>query len=1024
MHKIRIQQNINRIKKFHESLVKFILKDQHPLLAVYSVSSKPISFQQRQNGNFRNIKQGDKWGETWESAWFHIQGTIPAEWKDQSIALRLDFNGEALVFDQDGIPLYGLSNGSVFDNNYSKDVYRLPVDRGGSDSVDLWVEAAANHLFGLDRDDDADGNDLKRHGHRDGVVKQLSLSRFDENLWHLWLDVKVLYDLILYLPENSPRRNKIIYGLCRMIDMYCDNPATSLECRDLIKALWTPAGRSDMTVTGIGHAHIDTGWLWPVRETIRKCARTFASQIDLMGKYPDYVFGASQPQHYLFVKENYPALYEKIKKLVKEGRWELQGGMWVEADCNIISGESMIRQFLHGKNFFMDEFGEEVTNLWLPDVFGYSCAMPQILKKSGVDFFMTQKISWSQYNKFPFHLFNWRGIDGTEVVTHFLPENTYNAEVSPLETGKAQNRFTENYLTDEFVSLFGIGNGGGGPKEEYIERGLRMRNLEGSPKFRFGKAGDVFNRMKEHASDLPVWSGELYLELHRGTLTTQALTKKFNRYLEGRIRALEYLGAALPLKLYPQDKLDGIWKNLLMNQFHDIIPGSSIHLVYEKAHSEYDKMSGEINELIKEVAGNLFDTSENSLLLVNILSCPYTMPLRLPENWKGCEVLDSKGKKLPVQHESDASVVLVDIEANGVLNLQRGELIQERNSLSKGLVLENPLILYELDQNGCILRAYDKEEQRDVLVHPGNALTLYVDTPENWDAWNVDITYENMIADRARSLKISPLESGAVRSGIQFDLQIGKSLIVQKVYLSSNSKRLDFETEVDWKERHRMLRTTFPLNLHSQEAHCDIQYGYVARPTHRNTEWDMAKFEVAAQRYVDISDNSYGAALLNDCKYGYKVHGNSLDLNLLRSPANPDPDADIHIHSFTYSFLPHCGSLTESSVMDEAAMLNNRALVFEGFKIEKDLSPCRIEGTGVSLETVKKAEKGDWIVIRLVETKGMRRSVKMHLRQDICSFAETDLMEWNDSFFKENSGPVKLLFNPFEIKSFKLKQVL
>ena len=369
------------------------------------------------------------------------------------------------------------------------------------------VEAAASHLSGIDQMDDPDRNDPNRHGQRDGVVNSMSLCRFNISLWHLWLDVKVLYDLIEYLKPNSPRREKLVYRLNRMIDIYLDNPENSEECRSFIKPLWTRANSSDLTVTGIGHAHIDTGWLWPVRETVRKCARTFSSQVALLEEYPEYIFGASQPQHYQFVKDNYPGLYEKIKKLVAQGRWELQGGMWVEADCNVISGESMIRQFLHGKNFFMDEFGEDVKNLWLPDVFGYSAAMPQILMKAGVEFFMTQKISWNQYNKFPFHLFNWRGIDGTEIVTHFLPEDTYNAKVSPLETGKAQDRFTENYLCDEFVSLFGIGNGGGGPSEPYVERGLRMKDLEGSPKFRFGKAGEAFDRMKAHSDDLPTWSG-------------------------------------------------------------------------------------------------------------------------------------------------------------------------------------------------------------------------------------------------------------------------------------------------------------------------------------------------------------------------------------------------------------------------------------------------------------------------------------------------------------------------------------
>ena len=526
MHRIRAKQNIERIGSFQKRIVKDILKDEIPLVAKFRHSVEPVHFQDRQNGLFREIRVGETWGEAWDSAWFHIKADIPSEWKNDHVALHLDFNSEALIFDEKGIPLYGLSNGSVFDSNYSKAVYRLASQTLGRESVDLWIETAANHLFGIENQEVPNRSDLTLHEKYAGRVNHMSLCRFDESLWHLWLDVQVLSELLAYLPENTPRRNKIVYRLGLMIDLYGDDSSKSEECREILKELWTDANYSDLSLTGIGHAHIDTGWLWPVKETIRKCARTFASQIDLIEKYPSYVFGASQPQHYLFVKKHYPGLYQKIKQRVKEGRWEIQGGMWIEADCNVISGESMVRQFLHGKNFFRDEFGIDVTNLWLPDVFGYSAAMPQIMRKSGIDFFLTQKISWSQYNTFPFHLFNWRGIDGTEIVTHFLPENNYNSRVRVDLLCQAQDRFNENHLTDEFVSLFGIGDGGGGPKEELIEKGIRLQNLEGAPKWKFGKAGDVFDRMKNLSPQLATWSGELYLELHRGTLTSQARIKK------------------------------------------------------------------------------------------------------------------------------------------------------------------------------------------------------------------------------------------------------------------------------------------------------------------------------------------------------------------------------------------------------------------------------------------------------------------------------------------------------------------
>jgi alpha-mannosidase len=1021
MHRIKTEQNINRIKSFQNRIGKEILKDEIPVSAEYSHSVEPVSFQDRQKGVFREIKVGETWGETWDSAWFHIKAHIPSEWKNENIAFHLDFNGESLIFDDEGIPLYGLTNGSVFDKDYSKDVYRLPAVYSGGNSVDLWIEAAANHLFGIDLDKDPEKNDLKRHGEYSGIVNQMGLCRFDESLWHLWLDVQVLSDLISYLPENTPRRNKIIHRLCSMIDLYCEDSLQSGQCREFLKELWTSANCSDLTVTGIGHAHIDTGWLWPVKETIRKCARTFASQIDLIERYPDYIFGASQPQHYQFVKDYYPALYKKIKQLVKEGRWEIQGGMWVEADCNVISGESMVRQFLHGKNFFKDEFGVDVTNLWLPDVFGYSSAMPQILKKSGVDFFMTQKISWNQYNKFPFHLFNWKGIDGTEVVTHFLPENDYNSSVNAAKLCQAQDRFNENHISDEFVSLFGIGNGGGGPKEEYIERGLRLQNLEGAPKWKFGKAGDAFDRMKKLSPQLATWSGELYLELHRGTLTTQALTKKYNRLIETRLRALEYLCSSLASENYPSEKLDQIWKNLLMNQFHDIIPGSSIRIVYETAHKEYEKMLNDVEQLFSETAELLFEKDENRLITVNILSCEYNAPVVLPEGWKGFRITDSNGNMIPLQLEEGKLITQLKIGATETVCLIKGEAYPVVSEITDSLILENDLIRYELDETGRILRAYDKEENREVLNNPGNILSLYVDRPQKWDAWDVDISYENMLVETAEAVKVTPLTFGPVRSGICFETKIGISTISQRAYLGKNSKKIDFETTVDWKERHKMLRTAFPVNVFSNEANCDIQYGYVKRPTHRNTSWDMAKYEVAAHKYVDLSDNGYGVALLNDCKYGYKIHENVLDLNLLRSPTNPDADADIHVHKFTYSFLPHRGTLVESSVMNDAAMMNNKALVFDGYTTDKILSPCLLSGSGVSLEVVKKGEKEDSRIIRLVEMEGRRNKIELSFHHKKGFLVETDLMEWKNEESVSCENPIELEFSPFEIKTFKIK---
>jgi len=1015
MHKEIREQNILRIEAFLKRIRGSVIQESILFDARFFHSEEPVPFKDRLIGEYTSIQQGECWGETWDSAWFNLKAMVPDTWKGAAVAAQIDLNGEALIFDESGCPVYGLSGGSVFLPGYKKDIYLITESCAGGERVDLWIEAAANHLFGISgspRNGDV-GPEYR------GTVNRINLVKYDLEKWHLMLDLDVLYSLLTGLAD-SPRKNRIIRVVCEAIDRMLGQGKSVAECRAHLKQLWTPANASDLTVTGIGHAHLDTGWLWPVKESVRKCARTFASQIAMIEKYPEYVFGASQPQHYQFVKDYYPALYEKIKAAVKAGQWELQGGMWVEADCNIISGESMIRQILHGKNFFMEEFGEDVRNLWLPDVFGYSAAMPQILQKSGINFFMTQKISWNQFNTFPFHLFNWRGVDGTSIVTHFLPENTYNSRVKADKLIEAQQRFNENDRCDEFVSLYGVGDGGGGPKEEHMERGLRLQNLEGCPKWRPGKAGEAFERMREHSDELATWSGELYLELHRGTLTSQAWVKKCNRLLENRLRAIEFMYSCLPLSGYPAEELDHIWKLVLLNQFHDIIPGSSIHEVYEQTHKEYKVCLEQCDKLIEDAVGLLFAEEENALTLLNILSFEYTFPVTLPADWAGFSITDEKGAPVAVQTEKDRSVAQVSIPANGCVTLKKGE--RESVSVTAGtdLVLENDLVLYVFDSDGKIIRAFDKEVGRELLSAPANVFSLYEDTPLHYDAWDIDVFYENMEMEQAHSIQAAKSSQGPVRDLLEYELLIGQSQIKQRISLVRNSKRLDFDTTVDWKEQHHMLRVAFPTTIHTSECTCDIQYSHVKRPNHRNSSWDMAKFEVAAHKYVDLSDNGYGVALLNDCKYGHKILKNVIDLNLLRSSTYPDPTADIREHQFAYSLLPHQGTLVESDVIAEANMLNHPPVCAAGRANASFCVPCTVSGKGVSLEVLKKAEKEETLVIRLVETDGRHSTAVLVLADRSAQLIPTNLMEWEDGVAVDCTEPVTITLKPFEILTFKI----
>ena len=1014
---------IDRINKFMKRMEEHVIIESIPFNATYSWSKEPVPFAQRLQGEYKEIKEGEIWGGTWESAWFHLQGNIPEGWKGKKVVAQLDFEGEGLMVSPDGFPIQGITHRSIWDKNFSREFVHLYDCAKGGEKVELWVEAAGSSLFGVFLDEDPREDDPNRFGHYQGKVTRMRLCVFDEALWHLLLDMEILRGLVQTLPEKSVRRARIIRNLNEALDVFGDNPTNAKKSREVLrKELKKPAAPSDLTAVAVGHAHIDTGWLWPVWETVRKCVRTFASQIRLLEKYPSYIFGASQPQHYLFVKEKYPNLYEKIKKFVKEGRWELQGGMWVEADCNLISGESMVRQFIHGKNFFMDEFGIDVKNLWLPDVFGYSAAMPQILAKSGIDYFLTQKLSWNQFNDFPHHTFKWRGIDGSEIITHFPPENNYNSMLNTKYLVPGRDNFKEKDLLDEFMSLYGIGDGGGGPKEENIECGIRMEDLEGAPKVKFGRADEFFERLRKYENQLPTWIGELYLELHRGTLTSQARVKRANRKLELKLREVEFLWSCLPLKQYPGFELDAIWKKLLINQFHDILPGSSVNAVYQVTHKEYREALEKCQELAAQAANLLFREDENSLVLLNSLSYPYHGVFHLPEGWD-CQVADETGKILPGQRNNGKSVVFIELGALSFATLKKIDQVYAAIKPDNDLLLENELIRYEFSDNGTLKSAFDKEAGREVMSvnQEGNMLSLYADRPNEWDAWDIDILYEHQLLQTAECIKIEKIAQGPVWQCLKFEFQVGRSRIEQIACLSRGSKRLDFETRVNWREKHRMLRVAFPVDIFADQASFDIQYGHVKRNTHRNTSWDMAKFEVAAQRYADLSDKDYGVALLNDCKYGYKVHDNVLDLNLLRATTNPDPDADQGEQFFIYSFLPHSGDLIHSNVIAEAALLNLGVSVFSGYSLGKAEIPCRLEGEGLSLEVLKKAEKDYSLIIRIVEVRGKISSGYLTFMKPPLAIVETNLLEWTNDKEYPTSDRIEINLQPFEIKTYKIK---
>jgi len=1025
MNKKEEQVIITRIDRFIDRLADRIPGESVTFEVEYSWRGEVYEpFLPKTEKQYQPIFEGDVWGQKWETAWFHLRGSVPEDWRGNKVVARLDFSGEGLVLSGDDRILQGISNGSVFKEEFARDIVSLFDACEGGEAVELWIEAAANGLFGVFTEPDPADDAPLRYGQYEAKVNAAKFCIFNNDAWALWLDLKILAGLISALPEKSVRRAKVVEGVNRALNVVTDEPDSLVYCRDIIKPLLQqPAAASDLIVTAIGHAHIDTAWLWPMSETVRKCARTFASQLDLIERYPDYIFGASQPQHYAFVKDNYPDLYKRIKQAVKRDQWEPQGGMWVEADCNIPNGESLVRQILHGKNFFKDEFDIDIDHLWLPDVFGYSAALPQILKNSGIRYFLTQKLSWNQINEFPYHTFRWRGIDGSEVICHFPPENTYNSLLTSDSLIKGQANFKEKGVLDEFMSLYGVGDGGGGPKAEHIEYGLRQQNLEGSPKVRFGKAVDFFGRLQDKERLLPIWTDELYFELHRGTLTSQAKVKRLNRKAEQLLRQVEMLWSSVLLKHYPVDDFDRIWKTLLKNQFHDILPGSSITKVYEDTVRELEEVLEATNQLLKGALTHLSAKDEGALVLFNSTAYDWDGSLKLPTGNEDFQLVYGDGAPVKMQVEDRAAFVDVRIPSCGFLVLGKSQQkLGHRSKASTDLTLENDLVRYRFNDSGHLIEIIDKETGKVLSVdsEPGNVLTLYDDHPNEWDAWDISHFYEEHVIDVAKAVKAEKITDGPLCQQLSFSYPVGNSEVQQTVSLGDKSRRLDFSTKVDWREKHKMLRVAFPVNIRAEQATYDIQYGYIKRNTHWNTLWDFAKFEAAGHRYADLSDHDYGVALLNDCKYGYKVHGNVLDLNLLRAPTYPDPDADQGIHEFTYSLLPHQRDLIRSEVMAEAAFLNQGILAVSGFAPQVDRLPWRVEGDGLSLEVVKKAEKEDCIVLRIVETKGRSSVGTLFIDQEGTEVISTDLMEWESGEAVLCDIPVKLSLKPFEIRTYKL----
>ncbi|WP_328988737.1 glycosyl hydrolase-related protein [Kribbella sp. NBC_01245] len=977
-------------------------------IKVWHAPGEPVPPAEALAADYEPAAIGTPWGPAWGTAWFHFSGQVPADWAGQEIEAVIDlgfsggpgFSAEGLVHTTAGVPLKGLHPRQTYAPLSILGPDGDPAAPG--DSVEFYVEAAANpEVLGWNAFAPIEdlGSKPKPGGKPIYELRRADLAIFHAQVWDLVLDLVALDGLQKELPESEPRRREILRAISRSLDVldYENVAGTAEDARaELTDVLSRPAHASAHQLSAVGHAHIDSAWLWPLRETKRKVARTVSNVATLAQEYPELVFAFSQAQQHAWVKENYPEVWERLKKAVADGTIVPVGGMWVESDTNLPGGEALARQFIHGKRFFLDEYGIDTQEVWLPDSFGYTAALPQLVKLSGSKWFLTQKISWNKENRFPHHTFWWEGLDGTRVFTHFPPIDTYNSDLSGRELAHAQRNFAENGSATRSLVPFGYGDGGGGPTREFVATARRVANLESSPKVTIESPTEFFSAAEAEYPNAPVWSGELYLEIHRATYTSQAKTKQGNRRSEHLLREAELWAASAvvagKLDSYPYEEFDRLWKVVLLNQFHDILPGSSISWVHREAEATYAKVAEELESIIgnslKALAGVGFEP-------VVFNAAPH-----------------SRG---------------------GVAALGAGPRISDDAPVTiEGGVLDNGVIRVTVDERGLITSVYDIAAEREVVA-PGNVanlLQIHVDTPNQWDAWDVDSFYKNNVRDitEVDSVEFSgPDEDGDGAASVVVKRSFNRSSITQTLRLRPGTKRVDIETSVDWHESEKFLKAAFPVDIHADRSASETQFGHIFRPTHQNTSWDAAKFEIAAHRWVHVGEPGYGVAVVNDSTYGHDITRTAREdggtttnirLSVIRAPRFPDPQTDQGVHVINYALVVGAGI---PEAVEEGYRINLPERVVSGAAAPAPI--VAVDNGNVIVEAVKLADdqSGD-VVVRLYESSGGRSRATLTAGFAAASVTEVDLLERPLADRELVDGGVSFELRPFQILTFRFKR--
>lgn len=993
----------------------------------------------------KQVGRGDRWKGRDLYVWLSRKVEVPQEREGRKICGLFDFgktgpgnNGgfESLLF-LNGRPFQGV------DSNH-KEVF-FPQELAGTEA-----ELCFRLWSGLEG-----GGKPVQQEHE---FKQAALAYLDERVDNLYYTGKAVLESVKVLAVDRPEHHDLLKALDRSFHILdWSRPGSEDFYQSVYEAnteLQTQLQRLEhthpVTVHCIGHTHIDVAWLWRLSHTREKAARSFSTVLRLMELYPEYTFLQTQPQLYAYIKSDYPEIYEQIKKRVTEGRWEAGGAMWLEADCNLTSGESLVRQILYGTRFFRDEFGVECKYLWLPDVFGYSWALPQILQKSGVDTFMTTKISWSQYNRMPHDTFHWRGIDGSEILTHFIttPEEpgskawyyTYNGTTEPFAVKGLWDTYRDKGVNQELLLSYGYGDGGGGVNRDMLEMRRRLEEMPGIPHAVTGRADDYFERLQETVADtdqyVHTWDGELYLEFHRGTYTSQAYNKRMNRKLELLYREVEWMHVLKATvtgewSSYPTGSLTEGWSIILRNQFHDIIPGSSIQEVYTDSRIEYAEANQYGTDSLALAAAGLttVQNDQNAFTVYNSASFERSDLVSIVEdnlNRNNGVWLNEEGKELSSQQVDGEWWVRVEgLPALGSKMVTFREGVQSQQVSSSFQLHDSGLSTphYEIEWNevGQLISIYHKAASREVLAEGerGNVLQVFEDKPKMFDAWDIDLYYQEKMTEVTQLQSVEWIANGPLFATARFTWTYMASVIVQDLTVYTDNRRIDFATKVNWQERQQLLKTAFPVSVRSTEATYDIQFGNVKRPTHWNTSWDYARFETVGHQWADLSERGYGVSLMNDCKYGYDIKDNVMRLSLIKSAIYPDPNADQGEHEFIYSLLPHLGDWVEAGTVREAWGLNNPLLHVHGASPTGGKSLFRLgnNNENVMVDAVKKAEDAEAIILRLHEFTGARSEVRLTSDYGVAAWQECNLME-RPIADELNGLEIRFSLKPYEIKTF------